>query len=82
MKHLGHLPLPLPTSIYVPNRTKALGLRELPITQVHALASGSLPETHGDPFDRILVAQAQIESMTLVTRDARIISYPVKTLFA
>lgn len=50
---------------------------ELPITARHALATEPLPPVHKDPFDRILVAQAIVEGMTLVTADALLEQYPV-----
>jgi len=49
---------------------------ELPITATHALATEALPMVHKDPFDRILVAQALAEGMTLVTADAQLEKYP------
>jgi PIN domain nuclease of toxin-antitoxin system len=61
---------------------KALGFIDLPITQDHALAVSLLPATHADPFDRILIAQAQVEGLTFVTRDARALTYSVKTIRA
>lgn len=48
----------------------------------HAMAAGALPPVHGDPFDRMLVAQAQIEGLTIVTRDAEIARYDVPVLAA
>lgn len=54
----------------------------LPITIAHAYAAGSLPRHHNDPFDRMLVAQAAAESLTIVTRDPRIRRYGVPTLIA
>jgi PIN domain nuclease of toxin-antitoxin system len=54
----------------------------LPITISHSLAAGSLPRRHADPFDRMLVSQAQIEGLTLVTRDERLAAYGVPTLSA
>jgi PIN domain nuclease of toxin-antitoxin system len=47
----------------------------LAITAVHALAAGALPPLHADPFDRMLVAQAQAEGLTLVTVDSRLADY-------
>jgi PIN domain nuclease of toxin-antitoxin system len=47
----------------------------LPITVTHALAAGALPPHHADPFDRMLVAQAELEGMTLLTHDARLPVY-------
>jgi PIN domain nuclease of toxin-antitoxin system len=52
------------------------GYLELPITSEHALAVGNLPSIHRDPFDRILVAQAMAEGITLLTADTRLAQYP------
>ncbi len=52
----------------------------LPIGLNHALAVRSLPALHADPFDRMLVAQAQCDELTLVTRDKNIKRYPVALL--
>ena len=49
---------------------------ELGIRAEHALAVGSLPPIHRDPFDRILIAQAQVESVTLLTTDGKVAGYP------
>jgi PIN domain nuclease of toxin-antitoxin system len=54
----------------------------LPIEVEHAVASAELPRRHRDPFDRLLVAQARIEDMTLVTRDEEIREYEVSILDA
>ncbi|WP_101256204.1 type II toxin-antitoxin system VapC family toxin [Streptomyces barkulensis] len=50
----------------------------LPVTAGHGVRAGRLPEHHGDPFDRMLVAQAQIEGMTPMTRDKWIPQYDVR----
>ena len=55
---------------------------ELKITIEHSQRAGSLPHLHQDPFDRMLVAQAQIEGLVLVTRDKFIPKYSVKVLMA
>lgn len=55
---------------------------ELPIEIGHAVRAGQLPPHHSDPFDRMLIAQAQLEAHTLVTADAEIQRYGVKTLDA
>lgn len=52
----------------------------LPITTGHGVRAGRLPQHHRDPFDRLLVAQAQIEGLTLVTRDQWIEQYDVRVL--
>jgi PIN domain nuclease of toxin-antitoxin system len=49
---------------------------ELPITSEHAVNVDQLPPTHKDPFDRILVSQAMVEGITLVTNDRKLIGYP------
>ena len=55
---------------------------ELPITGFHAELAAALPPHHRDPFDRMLVAQAQAEGLTIVTRDRHIVSYGVRTIGA
>ncbi len=54
----------------------------LPVTLNHGFHVGNLPLLHTDPFDRLLVAQAQLEGLTIVTRDPRIAAYDVETLAA
>lgn len=58
------------------------GFTALHVTFLHAQVAGALPRHHADPFDRMLIAQAQSEGLTLVTRDARIGLYAVETLAA
>lgn len=53
----------------------AHGYKELSIDAEHAVAAGKLPPLHKDPFDRILVAQAKIEAIPLLTADARVADY-------
>lgn len=59
-------------------RRKSLeaGYVELPVTGVHAVTANQLPPIHKDPFDRVLVAQAQLEGITLLTADDAIARYP------
>lgn len=52
------------------------GFRELAVTGAHAIAIDRLPLLHGDPFDRLIVAQALVEPMVLITTDARLGGYP------
>ena len=66
----------------LPERIRDSGFRELPITSDHAIAAGRLPLLHRDPFDRILVAQARYENLTLVSRDAQVHKYEVSLLVA
>jgi len=58
------------------------GFDVLPITMTHALTVRELPPHHADPFDRMLVAQARSEDLTLVTRDPEIARYPVSLIRA
>lgn len=60
----------------------ASGFLELPVTIAHATAAGQLPDYHNDPFDRMLVAQAMIENLMLVTRDKYIAKYQVAAITA
>ena len=55
-------------------------IHELPITIEHATAAGQLPLHHKDPFDRMLIAQAMLEDLTLITRDRNIARYAVQVL--
>lgn len=54
---------------------------ELQVTFEHGLLAGALPPHHKDPFDRMLVAQAQSEGLTLITNDERIAAYDVPVLW-
>jgi PIN domain nuclease of toxin-antitoxin system len=55
--------------------------RTLPITIVHALHAGGYETEHRDPFDRVLAAQAELEGLTLVTRDPAFAAFPCETLW-
>jgi PIN domain nuclease of toxin-antitoxin system len=61
---------------------RAHRLKELPITRDHVLAAARLPPHHRDPFDRVLIGQAIVEGMRLVTRDAMFERYDVALLKA
>ena len=58
------------------------GFEPLPITFAHAAETGRLPAIHTDPFDRMLVSQARVERLVLVTHDETIARYDVETLLA
>jgi len=58
----------------------ANGFIELPMAARHAHTAGWLPRHHDDPFDRMLIAQAQVEALTIVTRDTAFRSYDVALL--
>jgi PIN domain nuclease of toxin-antitoxin system len=74
---LGRLTLPEPFS----RGADDSGFRRLAIAFEHAEAAAALPRHHADPFDRMLIAQAQLEGCTLVTHDRRLAPYGVATLW-
>lgn len=75
---LGKLLLPEPPGRFIPPRLVRDGIEPLSVLHHHALAVAELPEHHKDPFDRLLIAQAQIERLTLVTADPQFENYAVK----
>jgi PIN domain nuclease of toxin-antitoxin system len=77
-KKIGKLDAPDDLS----ERLQAKGFEELPVTLAHGLEAGQLPLHHKDPFDRLLIAQARCEDLTLVTADQMLGEYDVKTLSA
>ena len=78
---LGKLPLPDPPRIFMNKMLERHAFGVLPITLTHALAEFDLPTHHNDPFDRLLVAQAQVEGLTLVTDDGKLQMYGVDLLW-
>ena len=77
----GRLVLPEEPTIYVPSRMSLYRIQPLPVQVSHALRVYELPPHHADPFDRLLVAQCQMESLPLVTKDEEIRRYDVETLW-
>jgi PIN domain nuclease of toxin-antitoxin system len=57
------------------------GFVELPITARHGVTAGLLPGSHKDPFDRLLVAQASVEGVPIVSRDPRFDEYPIQRIW-
>lgn len=79
---LGKLPLPEAPGLYIPDRMRRSGVEALSIEHSHALAVASLEDHHRDPFDRILVAQAQVEGLSLVSADPIFAVYGVSLIDA
>jgi PIN domain nuclease of toxin-antitoxin system len=77
----GKLKLPEAPSSYVPSRMVLQGLRPLPVSHQHALAVFGLPLHHRDPFDRLLIAQASVENMTVLTADREFRKYDIPVLW-
>ena len=79
---LKKLDLPEPPGLFVPKRLAQMGITPLPIEHAHALRVAELPHHHRDPFDRLLIAQAQLEGATVATADPRFLLYEVDVLWA
>ena len=77
---LGKLPLPAPPHEYVPSRMQISVTTPLPVVHAHALRVAALPMHHRDPFDRLIVAQAQLESIPVLTADDQLRAYDVETI--
>ena len=75
----GHLLLPEDPDSYIRTRVATMGLRPLPVTVEHAAAAAMLPPIHADPWDRLLVAQARLEALPILTADRLIKRYEVET---
>ncbi len=78
---LGKLQLPEPPAKYIPAWMLQWGIRGLDISHIHALALSDLPMHHHDPFDRMLIVQARMEEMMLLTADRIFQKYAVRTLW-
>jgi PIN domain nuclease of toxin-antitoxin system len=79
---LGKLQLPADPTEYVTSRLASSGVLPLPIRHAHALHVARLPPHHRDPFDRLLIAQAQIERLTLMSADRQMKPYEIKIEWA
>ncbi len=80
VKHgLGRLPLPEAPEQYVPTQRDAHGIAPLAIDEESALHLSRLPDLHRDPFDRMLVSQAIVHGLVILTPDPLVASYPART---
>jgi len=77
----GRLELEGPAETYVPERIRQHGFAVLPVGLDHALRAGALPRHHGDPFDRLLVAQGQVEDVPIITAEPLLNLYDVETIW-
>jgi PIN domain nuclease of toxin-antitoxin system len=77
----GRLPLPVPLPAFVASLRQRYGFRALPIDEESVLHTAKLPWIHTDPFDRLLVSQAIVHGLTLVTSDPLITQYPARTVW-
>ncbi len=75
---VGKLKTPDVPEIWVPDRIRRAGFSQLPIEMRHTLRVHNLPTHHKDPFDRLLISQANAENLTIVTEDPNFAKYQVK----
>jgi PIN domain nuclease of toxin-antitoxin system len=78
---LGKLTLPGPPAECIPAFMAKQGLRPLPVTHIHAVKVYDLPAHHEDPFDRLIIAQAMTEEMTVLTANRVFAKYSVEVLW-
>jgi len=78
----GKLPLPEKPEYYVMSRLQRDGFMSLKIEHIHALKAGALPPHHNDPFDRMIIAQAQVEKVPIITSDKKFSMYEVELIQA
>ena len=78
---LGKLRLTIPLVELIESQQIRNGIEVLPVTLAHILALENLPSHHRDPFDRLLVAQANVEGAVLVSHDPVFVKYPVQLLW-
>jgi PIN domain nuclease of toxin-antitoxin system len=76
---VGRLDLPSPVLDIVTKQHKENGIEVLQISLEHITGLNHIPNYHGDPFDYLLISQARIEGITIITNDPLITQYPVKT---
>lgn len=77
---IGKLKIPDVPEIWFPDRIRRAGFLQLPIEIQHALRVHNLPPHHKDPFDRLLISQANAENLPVVSEDPRFSKYQIKTL--
>jgi len=78
---LGKLKLKLPLAEVIQSQKQTNNIEVLPVALAHVLALQNLPTHHKDPFDRLLIAQANVENAVLVSNDPVFEEYPVKLLW-
>lgn len=66
---------------FIPEQVALNAIENLPIVLSHVLHVYTLPDYHRDPFDRLLISQAQLEGLSILTVDSQISQYPVKVLW-
>ena len=77
----GTLRLPVAPGRLIPDARKRYGISTLPVDEESALHLVKLPRLHADPFDRMLVSQAIVHGLTIVTPDPLVAQYPARTMW-
>ena len=78
---LGRLKLPEPLETFIPEQMVLNAIERLSVQMNHALHVHTLPLHHRDPFDRLLVAQAQLDNLPILTADPKIALYAIRTVW-
>ncbi|MGH7176504.1 MAG: type II toxin-antitoxin system VapC family toxin [Tepidisphaeraceae bacterium] len=78
---LGKIKLATTPEIFVPQHMSSNRIAPLAVEMRHALQVSALPDPHRDPFDRLIIAQCQVEGIPIVTNDAAMARYGVKVLW-
>lgn len=78
---LGKLPLPTPPSDFIPEQRERHGIETLALDELSTLHLPLLPSLHRDPFDRMLICQAIVNGLAILTPDVEIRRYPVRTIW-
>jgi PIN domain nuclease of toxin-antitoxin system len=78
---IGRLKLPDEPQHFIPEQMRINGIQSLPIQMDHALHISTLPSHHRDPFDRLLIAQAQLEELPILSSDPQLANYQVQLIW-
>ncbi len=78
---IGRLNLPDEPQRFIPGQMKLNFIQSLPIQMSHALHVSTLPDYHRDPFDRLLIAQSQLEGIPILSSDPQIANYQVEVIW-
>lgn len=78
---LGRLPLPEPPEKFIPRQREKHGIDPLALEEEAAVYLARLPASHRDPFDRMLISQAIVHGMVILTPDELVTQYPVRSLW-
>ena len=78
---LGALRLPAAPSNFIPSQRESHGITALPLTEEEVLYLPKIPKLHRDPFDRLLICQAVVNGLAVLTPDELVSQYPIRTLW-